>query len=375
MPRSPKSDDEDDDSSLSEDSDEEQENEEKESSSSSDSDVDIDDSPERWKNAAKIEKLLEERKALNHNKESEEANNKREQEVEDPLGLINGITKNNIKQKKGLNPVESDFNAALYLASFHANAKHEVFLGRARKNVSDKQYQQKKDSKSFFKRNVGKFVSTKDTLEDIFLSEDSLPQARWVAGIDVSYRDLQRMSQILFTPMIATSKKGKELQNMSTLIEKLRFVLNIPQDISEGIEREEYKRVVNEYRKAKILMADSKQYLFITMFKKIKDQIRSVVDKLFHMLKLDLPYEEKQRIVGYLAELDPPEDPSWFFLKNQCACVNRLLTECLDSTETIQHHYYPSYQRAADAADSLFNNEVYMYDDEEDGKAVDSTRH
>ncbi len=52
-----------------------------------------------------------------------------------------------------------------------------------------------------------------------------------------------------------------------------------------------------------------------------------------------------------MVELDPPEDPLWFFLHHQCECINNLLTDCLHTTETkSHHHHYPAYDKAQSVA-------------------------
>lgn len=35
---------------------------------------------------------------------------------------------------------------------------------------------------------MGKFISTKDNLEEIFMAEDSLPKSKWISELEVSYR-------------------------------------------------------------------------------------------------------------------------------------------------------------------------------------------
>jgi exocyst complex component 2 len=235
---------------------------------------------------------------MHKEKEEKDAN---DSVLEDPLGIIPNIPKSRFKTLKVSTPFQDDFIAAKYIATFHATTGYEALLGKARKSVQERLVQQKKASKYFIKSNVGKFVSTKDTLEEIFDSSDSLPtKSDWVDRLNFTYRDLQRMGSILFQPMMLTMKKGKELQSMANLVDRLRFIFNIPTDISDGIEKEEYKRVVHEYKKAKLIMSESKQQIFVNMFHKIKQQVVVVVDKLFKMLKdATLSYDEKQRIIRY----------------------------------------------------------------------------
>ncbi|KAL9654147.1 hypothetical protein ABK040_016493 [Willaertia magna] len=287
--------------------------------------------PETWRQAKQVEDLLE-RIQLHRPKTNVKPADIEIDKCEDPLDIIKNLQKP--KLKNGLHPFEDGFIPTKYLATFHHHVPFET-LRKGRLVCRKRKEQQSQKLRLFVQDNLERYIYLKDKLEEFFLGKEdkNIFNDAAVKRLESTFDNIQKSGYALFKPMIDTKIKQEEVRTIVNIVDKLKFLLTIPSDIKENIERKEYKKIVMDYKKAKYFLKQSNSGLMRKLFGTITESIEGVRSILFSKLKdPEVPQDQKERLIGYLYMLDAKEeDPVWFYIRNQYNYIIDKMQEMFDS--------------------------------------------
>jgi hypothetical protein len=134
--------------------------------------------------------------------------------------------------------------------------------------------------------------------------------------------------------MIQTKQRGEDIKKMAQIVDRLQFALSIPSQIEEHFEKEDFGKIVNNYRRTKAFMSETDSTIFQSVYQLVMTQVVEVRERMFDILAdPQTPYEEKQKIIGHLYQLDAPEDPAWYYLRTYHSYIISKIEDCLVGIE------------------------------------------
>lgn len=247
--------------------------------------------------------------------------------VKDPLGVAYKIP----STTASLDPASDTFNAGLFLATVHENLGYKDLCMSA-EHLRKHQDEQNRILKKLVQNNFGRFISGIDKINSLFVEPDStLFKSDKLDQFELQFIELLSQSQTLFDPLLEKREEADRIHQTLTLLKRLRFVFMLPSDIKQNIANGEFRKVVNDYQRAKHFSSRlSKSELFQSVFHEVQSTISGFRETLFHQLSdCSVPIEEQERIIGYLHTLDSEVDPSWFYLCTLHDHIARLVRDCM----------------------------------------------
>eukprot|EP00457_Paulinella_chromatophora_P000901 gb/GEZN01000902.1/.p1 GENE.gb/GEZN01000902.1/~~gb/GEZN01000902.1/.p1 ORF type:complete len:1126 (+),score=235.22 gb/GEZN01000902.1/:95-3472(+) len=236
-----------------------------------------------------------------------------------------------------------DFNAILFLTETHKDTPYAdlkrglVTLQQAVKNKSG-------DVQQLVREHFAQYVSCKDTIERIHLtikSEVSSTDPGKAGRLLSQLSKIEAMSRDGYKELLERKQKADKARSVLAVLEKWRFLFDLPGQIHQNILDEEYSKVVHDYKRAMALKIDAKANggpslnLPAQVVEHIKQQIAAFRQQLFAKLRNpQARVEEQQRVIAHLMELDCQTDPAWFYLQRQKDWICSMLDRCFEDHET-----------------------------------------
>ncbi|XP_054719978.1 exocyst complex component 2-like [Uloborus diversus] len=140
----------------------------------------------------------------------------------------------------------------------------------------------------------------------------------------------------LFEEMLTRKEKGDSTRNALSVLQRFRFLFNLPANIEKNIRKGEYEIVINDYARAKSLFHDTE----VAVFKKVYHEVEQRIDKFREMLLEKLKeqpssVEEQKRLVKFLVNLEASCDPAWLCVTHNKTWLLNVLNETKDKHITI----------------------------------------
>jgi exocyst complex component 2 len=135
-----------------------------------------------------------------------------------------------------------------------------------------------------------------------------------------------KSGEVLFRDVLRCKARADQTRIALTVLQRYRFLFNLPHTIEKNISSGEYEIVANDYDKAKTLFADTKVNIFKKVLEEVEKQLAKFREDLRKkLLKLPSILEEQKRLIKFLLELDCEGDPAWDCLSNMHQWILRLL--------------------------------------------------
>ncbi|KAL0483051.1 hypothetical protein AKO1_014919 [Acrasis kona] len=147
-------------------------------------------------------------------------------------------------------------------------------------------------------------------------------------------------------------------------LKKYKIIFNLPSNIKENTSKNDFKKVVHDYSKAKFFFKTQKQQtdsIFKPLTENFELQIGNLRRDLMDRLKIPADFQiiferkllaiDEMELIEFLIELDCETDPAWFYLTEMHKCAKDLLELCVTefSTKRIQIEQQRSRQMDMDA--------------------------
>ncbi|GIX79321.1 hypothetical protein CDAR_290612 [Caerostris darwini] len=175
---------------------------------------------------------------------------------------------------------------------------------------------------AFMKSNVSSVMSCLEALETM---KSTLEKDVQALGNDLAVPAEQAIQKAkeeafgLFEEMLSRKEKADSTRNALSVLQRFRFLFNLPANIEKNIRKGDYEMVINDYARAKSLFHDTEVAVFKRVYQEVEQRIEQFREMLLEKLKHQpSTVEEQKRLVKFLVNLETSNDPAW-----QCVCHNK----------------------------------------------------
>ncbi|XP_035270817.1 exocyst complex component 2 [Anguilla anguilla] len=258
-----------------------------------------------------------------------------------PLGI--DIDKSKVAQKdlESMFPgmsgdfTSENFSATWYLIENHSSTSFEQ-LRIAAQNLR----------KQANKKNDGSLAYVKGGLSTFFEAQDALAAIHQKLEADgtekVEGSMTQRLENVLnrasdtadtlFQEVLGRKDKADSTRNALNVLQRFKFLFNLPLNIERNIQKGDYDVVINDYEKAKSLFGNTEVPVFRKVYAEVETRItalrRLLLDKL---LETPSTLHDQKRYIRYLSDLHAPGDPAWQCIVAQHKWILQLMQNCKDT--------------------------------------------
>ncbi|GCB73898.1 hypothetical protein scyTo_0002980 [Scyliorhinus torazame] len=258
-----------------------------------------------------------------------------------PLGIE--IEKGRIPQKdlEGLfQGMSGDFTSEKFSATWYLIENH-----------SATSFDQLKIAANFLrkqanKKNEGSLAYVKGGLSTFFEAQDALSAIHQKLEVDgtekVEGSMTQRLENVLnrasttadtlFQEVLGRKDKADSTRNALNVLQRFKFLFNLPLNIERNIQKGDYDVVINDYEKAKSLFGKTE----VRVFQKVYAEVETRIDALRKLLMsklLEMPstLHDQKRYIRYLSDLHAPGDPAWQCIMAQHKWILQLMQNCREN--------------------------------------------
>lgn len=221
---------------------------------------------------------------------------------EDPLGIVNDRYKatkvesltNLMNQTTwdedqigNINFKAENFNPSLFLAQCHSQTTFDELLDALDDLKYVKMAEIEKKIKTLVSENLDKYRASKDSLDEIYSTKDSLFTSNSIEKLSHKYQEAQNAGEQLLKPLWTRKLQNEEIKRCCSLLERFSFIFDIPNEIRKCISEKDYKKVVfHIYPKAKFFKRRCKSAIFEKSFNCVDEEIHKLKDFLFDQLSI-----------------------------------------------------------------------------------------
>uniref|UniRef100_A0A8C7HFP1 Exocyst complex component 2 n=1 Tax=Oncorhynchus kisutch TaxID=8019 RepID=A0A8C7HFP1_ONCKI len=238
-----------------------------------------------------------------------------------PLGIDFDKGKVPLKDLEALFPgVSGEFTSENFSATWYLIENHSVTsfdqLRMAASNLK----------KQATKKNEGSLAYVKGGLSTFFEAQDAL------AGKIQYTNTTQRASDTadtLFQEVLGRKDKADSTRNALNVLQRFKFLFNLPLNIERNIHKGDYDVVINDYEKAKSLFSNTEVSVFKKVYAEVETRIGALkillLDKL---LETPSTLHDQKRYIRYLSDLHASGDPAWQCISAQHKWILGLMQNC-----------------------------------------------
>ncbi|XP_042900895.1 exocyst complex component 2 isoform X1 [Parasteatoda tepidariorum] len=192
---------------------------------------------------------------------------------------------------------------------------------------------------AFMKSNVSSVMSCLDALDNLKSGLEKDVQAlgnNLAVPADQAIQKAKEEAFDLFEEMLSRKEKADSTRNALSVLQRFRFLFNLPANIEKNIRKGDYEMVINDYARAKSLFHDTEVAVFKKVYSEVEQRIEHFRAMLLEKLK-DQPstVEEQKRLVKFLVNLETPNDPAWQCVIHTKMWLLNVLNELKDTHITL----------------------------------------
>lgn len=255
-----------------------------------------------------------------------------------PLGIEIDKGKVPLKDLENMFPgmsgdfTSENFSATWYLIDNHSSTSFEqlrVGVGNLKKQASKKN----EGSLAYVKGGLSTFFEAQDALAAIHQKLESDGTEKVEGSMTQRLENvLNRASETadtLFQEVLGRKDKADSTRNALNVLQRFKFLFNLPLNIERNIKKGDYDVVINDYEKAKSLFGNTE----VPVFKKVYSEVETRIDALRKLLLdklLETPstLHDQKRYIRYLSDLHAPGDPAWQCIVAQHKWILQLMQNC-----------------------------------------------
>ncbi|KAL5250398.1 hypothetical protein ACHWQZ_G016208 [Mnemiopsis leidyi] len=186
----------------------------------------------------------------------------------------------------------------------------------------------------FVKTHIDVLLACHDTLQKVNKlideEEENSTGGSLTGPLDTVLNECNKCAELLFSSILNKKDKADRIRNALNVIDRFRFLFGLPDSIDRNIHSKAYDIVLNDYKKAKSLFADTQVHVFQQVMDGVHGKIRAFSRELQErLLEPRCPLIEKKQLLKYLVEFEgsPTNDPAWESLQKQQEKVIQYLTK------------------------------------------------
>ncbi|TRY57029.1 hypothetical protein DNTS_023937 [Danionella cerebrum] len=255
-----------------------------------------------------------------------------------PLGIDIDKGKVPLKDLENMFPgmsgdfTSENFSATWYLMENHSSTSFEnlrLSVGNLKKQASKKN----EGSLAYVKGGLSTFFEAQDALAAIHqkLESDGTEKVEgsMTQRLEIILNRASEKADTLFQEVLGRKDKADSTRNALNVLQRFKFLFNLPLNIERNIQKGDYDVVINDYEKAKSLFGNTE----VPVFKKVYSEVESRIEALRKLLLdklLETPstLHDQKRYIRYLSDLHAPGDPAWQCIIAQHKWILQLMQNC-----------------------------------------------
>uniref|UniRef100_A0A8C7MIS0 Exocyst complex component 2 n=1 Tax=Oncorhynchus kisutch TaxID=8019 RepID=A0A8C7MIS0_ONCKI len=239
-----------------------------------------------------------------------------------PLGIDFDKGKVPLKDLEALFPgVSGEFTSENFSATWYLIENHSVTsfdqLRMAASNLK----------KQATKKNEGSLAYVKGGLSTFFEAQDAL--AGKIQYTNTTQSASSDTADTLFQEVLGRKDKADSTRNALNVLQRFKFLFNLPLNIERNIHKGDYDVVINDYEKAKSLFSNTEVSVFKKVYAEVETRIGALkillLDKL---LETPSTLHDQKRYIRYLSDLHASGDPAWQCISAQHKWILGLMQNC-----------------------------------------------
>ena len=168
-------------------------------------------------------------------------------------------------------------------------------------------------------KHAGTFI---DCFEAISVIDAQIKHRRETRGLTKDLLEAVQHPNVsatkIFEPMLSRRRACEKDRIALNVLRENAFLFSLPKVLKLNVEEEAWATVIQDYHRAKSLFAKTTIRVFEQILAVVENIIEDVRQRLFAKLQNQpLPYEELNKIIGFLTELKAAPDPAGFCLEKQ----------------------------------------------------------
>uniref|UniRef100_A0A8C7STM6 Exocyst complex component 2 n=1 Tax=Oncorhynchus mykiss TaxID=8022 RepID=A0A8C7STM6_ONCMY len=255
-----------------------------------------------------------------------------------PLGIDFDKGKVPLKDLEALFPgVSGEFTSENFSATWYLIENHSVTsfdqLRMAASNLKKQATKKNEGSLAYVKGGLSTFFEAQDALAAIHQRLESDGTERVEGSMTQRLENvLNRASDTadtLFQEVLGRKDKADSTRNALNVLQRFKFLFNLPLNIERNIQKGDYDVVINDYEKAKSLFSNTEVSVFKKVYAEVETRIGALkillLDKL---LETPSTLHDQKRYIRYLSDLHASGDPAWQCISAQHKWILGLMQNC-----------------------------------------------
>ncbi|XP_039318632.2 exocyst complex component 2 [Saimiri boliviensis] len=225
-----------------------------------------------------------------------------------------------------------NFSAAWYLIENHSNTSFEQ-LKMAVMNLKRQANKKSEGSLAYVKGGLSTFFEAQDALSAIHqkLEADGTEKVEgsMTQKLENVLNRASNTADTLFQEVLGRKDKADSTRNALNVLQRFKFLFNLPLNIERNIQKGDYDVVINDYEKAKSLFGKTEVQVFKKYYAEVETRIEALRELLLDKL-LETPstLHDQKRYIRYLSDLHAPGDPAWQCIGAQHKWILQLMHNC-----------------------------------------------
>ncbi|XP_046767384.1 exocyst complex component 2 isoform X2 [Gallus gallus] len=228
-----------------------------------------------------------------------------------------------------------NFSAAWYLIENHSTASFDQ-LKMAVVNLKKQANKKSEGSLAYVKGGLSTFFEAQDALSAIHqkLEADGTEKVEgsMTQKLENVLNRASNTADTLFQEVLGRKDKADSTRNALNVLQRFKFLFNLPLNIERNIQKGDYDVVINDYEKAKSLFGKTEVQVFKKYYAEVETRIEALRELLLDKL-LETPstLHDQKRYIRYLSDLHAPGDPAWQCIGAQHQWILQLMHNCKES--------------------------------------------
>ncbi|XP_063779126.1 exocyst complex component 2 isoform X2 [Pseudophryne corroboree] len=226
------------------------------------------------------------------------------------------------------------FSATWYLIENHSTSSFEQ-LKTAANNLRKQASKKNEGNVAYVKGGLSTFFEAQDALAAIHqkLEADGTEKVEgsMTQKLEKVLKSASTTADALFQEVLGRKDKADSTRNALNVLQRFKFLFNLPLNIEKNIQKGDYDVVINDYEKAKSLFGKTEVEVFKKVYAEVETRIEALRELLLNKL-LETPstLHDQKRYIRYLSELHTPGDPAWQCIGAQQKWIVQLMHSCKD---------------------------------------------
>ncbi|XP_077125894.1 exocyst complex component 2 [Ranitomeya variabilis] len=224
------------------------------------------------------------------------------------------------------------FSATWYLIENHSSASFEQ-LKIGANNLKKQASKKNEGNVAYVKGGLSTFFEAQDALAAIHqkLEADGTEKVEgsMTQKLEKVLKSASTTADTLFQEVLGRKDKADSTRNALNVLQRFKFLFNLPLNIEKNIQKGDYDVVINDYEKAKSLFGKTEVDVFKKVYAEVETRIEALRELLLaKLLETPSTLHDQKRYIRYLSELHAPGDPAWKCIGAQHKWILQLMHSC-----------------------------------------------